>query len=1150
MSVDITAVLATHREGRMLVPTLRSILDSVRDAEADGIRVQVVVVEDRIDEETRRVLDVHLPALAAEADVVEVPVDNGDLGASRNDGVRRADAAVITVLDGDNLISRGWLRLALRAVESGGDGTIVHPEVIVSFGYRQTLWWTEASTGSSFRAEMLAAVNLWDACVAAHRSVFRDVPYRVLRPADRFGPEDWTWNLDTISRGHGHHIARGTALFYRARADSLLTQHAGSLLPPCSFLSDMTVAERVSREWTRPVTASVRVATRGSREWIRETVPHRVRRPASILLRGARSVIRPWVHGARRLRGGSTGERRVARAALPDWLVDDWRAANLREPAVPFPRAETMDGYVRWGAPWAAWDVERAAAYWRVVAALRGRPDFLFVAPWVRTGGGDSVLLQYIAAVRRLQPRARITLMTTEPEPSTRLQDVPPGVEIIDLRSFESRWVDRAWIVDRLLPQILVQLPPRTLHVFNSTVGFDVLERFGRQIATRTSIFVSTFVLDRTYDGERTSVLFYRHPDFLANIESVLVDSDAFADVLVSEQGFDRRKFVTNRQIVRRIEGPVTETRAEADIDDTLVVLWAGRFDLQKRLDVLASVQEELVRRGLPIRIEFYGEEVMGDPTLDHSLSRLDAAGARRKPPFRDFDSLPLDTYGAFLLTSEWEGVPNAMLEAMAAGLAVVGPAVGGIPEVLDERVGFPVARFDDVSGYVEALEQILRDPAEARVRGARARELMRSAFSQHAFDRRLQELDHYLTGRIASGGADSLTFFADEATQRLLGSTHPRAYLFCGSAGTANFGDILQPKNVIDLWRSYAPTTPTILFFAVESAGDAEHVAQLTAWYGCAGIVFYSAGSEVPAHLAEIAIPPVDGRLHVIGGGFLNSRWGARFLEVIGEIAQFFRADSVLMSGMQVDERIIPSLQGFADSYPLVAFGARDEESAAIARAGLGAVADYSFDDLSEAIAPWRAMNSAPDEPFRLGLHINASAYVGGTAVIAEIRDLLRVVLDRHPDAQIVLLNAYDDPRPEVLDTLASHRLFGDDFPFTRFEVVDLARVALEADLTARDTPDAIAQLRLDAAVTCSYHTTLLMHAIGVPAYLVRLNDYYRQKAALFALPDDFGAFLDDPARFLRVFESQEGDRAAWLARQVVWMRGGDFPASVRLEE
>ena len=73
-----------------------------------------------------------------------------------------------------------------------------------------------------------------------------------------------------------------------------------------------------------------------------------------------------------------------------------------------------------------------------------------------------------------------------------------------------------------------------------------------------------------------------------------------------------------------------------------------------------------------------------------------------------------------FWLTSGWEGLPNAVIEAMACGLPVVATDVGGTVELVrDGREGFLVAAGDGDALVARSLE-MLRDPAlHARMRAA-----------------------------------------------------------------------------------------------------------------------------------------------------------------------------------------------------------------------------------------------------------------------------------------------------------------------------------------------------------------------------------------------------------------------------------------------
>lgn len=65
-----------------------------------------------------------------------------------------------------------------------------------------------------------------------------------------------------------------------------------------------------------------------------------------------------------------------------------------------------------------------------------------------------------------------------------------------------------------------------------------------------------------------------------------------------------------------------------------------------------------------------------------------------------------LDTLDVYIQPSRTEGLPRALIEAMARGLVCIGSRVGGIPELLDSRLTFP-------SGDHRALAEMLRKTIE-----------------------------------------------------------------------------------------------------------------------------------------------------------------------------------------------------------------------------------------------------------------------------------------------------------------------------------------------------------------------------------------------------------------------------------------------------
>ncbi|ANJ27693.1 glycosyltransferase [Agromyces aureus] len=714
---DLTVVFHVGDERRLALPSLRSLERAIAFAAARDIQVEVIAVGANgqfADRSGRAFTLVHLEGLLGEP-----------ASAAVVRGIEAASGRVIVLLDSDVLVSATWIASAFEEVAAAASDIVVDSELLMTFGATREVA-ARPRGGDRHAVEALAVTDPWGWRMAgtavALRRVVESTPASSLRDAG------WLWNGRIAADRIERRIAPGTALMLREPRDLVDRDSAGRPM----MLRSEWLARRSSSQ------PAAHAATSSHRGGIQDRI-RRLPRPAAAVARLAIDTVRPTRDAFRRAMAARRG------SAVPEWLVSEMRELNRLEPAVPFPRPSALREYR--SVELDAIENQRAEAYWRVRSMLPDAVDYLFFAPWVRTGGGDFVLAQYIAAVRRIEPTASIALVTTEFQESTRLDLLPPDVHVVELRTVGSAVVDRAWCTERLLPQLIAQLRPITIHAFNSTMAFDVIEARGDELAADSAIFLSTFVVDRTQDGERTSVMFYRRDRFLDPVTAVLVDSASFVSTMVDDLGYECAKFRVQRNIVAAT-GPTPVAAVGRDPMRPLRLVWAGRFDVQKRLDLLAAVAREIARRELPVEIDFYGEQVMGDSGLAEHLLQLEEAGAHRYPAFTGgFSSLPLTEYGALLMTSEWEGVPITMLEAMGAGLPVIAPTVGGVGEVLTESVGYPIDRFDDVQAYVAAIESMLADPEESSRRAAAARDVIRSEFSAPAFDERLASIPGYLRG-------------------------------------------------------------------------------------------------------------------------------------------------------------------------------------------------------------------------------------------------------------------------------------------------------------------------------------------------------------------------------------------------------------------
>jgi glycosyltransferase involved in cell wall biosynthesis len=83
-----------------------------------------------------------------------------------------------------------------------------------------------------------------------------------------------------------------------------------------------------------------------------------------------------------------------------------------------------------------------------------------------------------------------------------------------------------------------------------------------------------------------------------------------------------------------------------------------------------------------------------------------------------------------FAMPSHHEGLPMALLEAMAASRAVVASAVGSIPEVIRHGESGLLVPQKDVPALVSALQRLLTDAALRSLLGTQARQTVLEQYS------------------------------------------------------------------------------------------------------------------------------------------------------------------------------------------------------------------------------------------------------------------------------------------------------------------------------------------------------------------------------------------------------------------------------------
>lgn len=138
--------------------------------------------------------------------------------------------------------------------------------------------------------------------------------------------------------------------------------------------------------------------------------------------------------------------------------------------------------------------------------------------------------------------------------------------------------------------------------------------------------------------------------------------------------------------------------------DDEFVVGTVAVFRTAKRLERFVRCIEDLRARGHRVVGLIVGYGPL-EAELRATVAGSTAAGSIRMLGASTEVASLLSAFDLWLMTSEHEGLPLALLEAMAAGLPVVATPVGGIPEVVNGENGVlaePENLADAVASLVE----------------------------------------------------------------------------------------------------------------------------------------------------------------------------------------------------------------------------------------------------------------------------------------------------------------------------------------------------------------------------------------------------------------------------------------------------------------
>jgi glycosyltransferase involved in cell wall biosynthesis len=204
--------------------------------------------------------------------------------------------------------------------------------------------------------------------------------------------------------------------------------------------------------------------------------------------------------------------------------------------------------------------------------------------------------------------------------------------------------------------------------------------------------------------------------------EAIVCNSPALRQQLVVDAHIPAEKVVeipNGVDVERFTRNPDSSLRDQYITGDTRLFVTVGRISHQKAQDKLVEAAGRLKQQGeLPEQTQFW---FIGDVHHPEAETRLNEAIARyelhekvrRFPPTRQPESY-FHAADVIILASLWEGLPNAVLEGLAAGRPVIISEAANAARIIEHGVNGWIVRTGDGAHLAQVLHQVMQLPADA----------------------------------------------------------------------------------------------------------------------------------------------------------------------------------------------------------------------------------------------------------------------------------------------------------------------------------------------------------------------------------------------------------------------------------------------------
>ena len=227
----------------------------------------------------------------------------------------------------------------------------------------------------------------------------------------------------------------------------------------------------------------------------------------------------------------------------------------------------------------------------------------------------------------------------------------------------------------------------------------------------------------------------FKKADYIQAISNYLADFGrrygARCPIEVVPNGVDLQKFKSQN------------AKVKSSSQNSKVIITTSRLVYKNGIDILIKAVAELKK----FQVTSYKLQVLGSGHEDQNLKKLaQNLGLSKEVVFLGHvepDKVPeyLARADVFVRPSRSEGLGNSFLEAMAAGLPVIGTPVGGVPDFIKDGETGVFAKPEDPVDLAGKISSVLSDDALCEKISANGQKLVKAEYSWETISDRIRKI-------------------------------------------------------------------------------------------------------------------------------------------------------------------------------------------------------------------------------------------------------------------------------------------------------------------------------------------------------------------------------------------------------------------------